>query len=199
MLCLQGCRGSGTEATFPPKLQQVPDHSPKPHAQHYGRTFQCRRALLPFLRRWGWINGLRMLAIIEPWPILSSASVWWASLTRLPISSTALLNTGFRAEPLWQSILFSSELKEKTNHIILRSGNFFLHVVDTHFTAQLFFMLCCLLVFRVFFQLENTNSMAQLRGEELPVCINTLIIKWTWWWLQFNVCRKKQRPFSNFF
>lgn len=76
--------------------------------------------------------------------------------------------------------IFNSEFKEKPNHIMLRSGNLLLHVVDTHFTSQLFLMLCCLLVFHVFIQLENTNSMAQLGGEELPVCMNTLIIE-TWW------------------
>lgn len=76
--------------------------------------------------------------------------------------------------------VFNSELKEKTSHVILRSGNLLLHVVDTHFASQLFFMLCCLLVFHVFIQLENTSSMVQLGGEELPVYINTLIIE-TWW------------------
>lgn len=57
---------------------------------------------------------------------------------------------------------FSSELKEKTNRIILRPGKVLLHVGDTHFIAQLFFMLCYLLVFHVFLQRENTNSMVQL-------------------------------------
>lgn len=62
-----------------------------------------------------------------------------------------------------------------------------------HISQHSYFSCSVVCLYFMFSLSWKNKSVAQLGSEELSVCINTLIIKWIWWRLQFNTCRKKNR------